>query len=64
MPSVEALPGCDIAAELARISSRLDSMNKERQGPGQYHAETKVYHLVICMQVDLGHDAGPTKVDL
>ena len=35
MPSVESLPGSDIAAELTRIPSRLDSMEKERQDPGR-----------------------------
>ena len=33
--SVESLPGSDIAVELARIFSRLDSKGKERQEPGR-----------------------------
>lgn len=32
---VETLPGSDIALELAKISSRLDSMERDRQSSGQ-----------------------------
>ncbi|CAH0486144.1 unnamed protein product [Peronospora farinosa] len=39
---VGTLPGSDIAAELARISSCLDSMEKEPQGPGKYRTEGQV----------------------
>ncbi|CAH0487693.1 unnamed protein product [Peronospora farinosa] len=68
VPSVKSLPGSDIAAKLARISSRLDSMEKEHQGPGKYRTEGQVVpsrHMYVGGFGSMGHAPRPdAKVDL
>ena len=54
VPSVEFLPGSDIAAELAKKNSRLDSWRKSARGLVSTILKAKWCHLAMYMQMDSG----------